>query len=274
MKAAISRKLRRVWLLLVLGMLAVLADRAQEPVQVIDDQHLLQLVTTANADYRSSLRNVACREEITFIPFDIHGNPKHQTQYEFDYSFPVDQRRQVAVIEQRVPLGKTKKLKDFDARESVGELNWRDLFRMFESPYHENYAYGSLGEKEIDGHRVYVFEFRPVSGIVAGFDASFEPFLDGYRVHAPLAGRAFVDAQTFRIRALELQALGLPASRRFPLAKRIDFMQYSVTVDFASVSLGGKLRYLPKLIRSDLLTSQGRIVEERRYSDFHLLGPQ
>ena len=260
---------RAVWATALAAAVMAVAGRAQEPVQVIDDQHLLQLVTNANADYRKSLGNVACREEIAFILFAARGNPKNQTHYEFDYSLPVDRQRPVAVIEQRIPLGKMKKT--FEARESVRDLNWRDLFRMFEPAYHENYLYGSLGEKEVEGRRAYVFEFRPVSGPVAGFDATFESFLEGYRVHVPLAGRALVDVQTFRILSLELQGMGLPVSRRFPVAKSIDFMQYSVTVDFVSVELGGKVRSLPKLIRSELATSEGRIIEERRYRDFHLL---
>lgn len=269
MRRVAKMAVRAAWAVALAAAVAAMAGRAQEPMQVIDDQHLLQLITKANADYRRNLGNVACREEITFVVFDANGNPKNQTRYEFDYSMPVDRQRPVAVIEQRLPVGKMKKT--FEARESVRDLNWRDLFRMFEPAYHENYLYGNFGEKEVEGRRANVFEFRPVSGPVAGFDATFEPFLEGYRVHAPLAGRALVDPQTFRILSLELQGMGLPASRRFPVARNIDFMQYSVTVDFESVQLGGTLRHLPKLIRSELATSQGRIIEERRYRDFRLL---
>lgn len=262
----------------VLGLAAMLGglnpagqQSVREPVQVIDDEHLMALVTQANSDYRDNLRNVACREEIEFTLLAASGNPKRQTQYEFDYSLPTNARRPVAVIELRVPVGhsaKVTKNKNFEPRESVRDLNWRDLLRIFEPTYRDDYVFGSTGQKMISGRKVWILEFRPVQS----FDATFEPFLDGYRVRIPVGGQAFVDAQSFRITALEMKGLGLPASRKFPIAKRVDFLDYSVSVDFEPVQLEGKLRYLPKLIRSELGTSDGRIIEERRYHDFQMLG--
>lgn len=238
---------------------------AQEPVQVIDDEHLLALITKANSDYRANLRGVACREEIEFVQLDAGGGIKRQTRYEFDYSLPVDARRPVAVIEIRHPVGQTPK--NFEPRQSVRDLNWRDLLRIFEPAYRDSYVFGSNGEKTVEGRRVWVVQFRPV----VAFDASFERLLDGYSVHVPLGGQALVDARTFHILSLELHGMGLPASRTFPVAKRIDFLSYAVSADLAEVELGGKRRYLPKLIRSELDTSEGRIIEERRYSNYRLL---
>lgn len=249
----------------VMALLIVVAAGVQEPVQVIDDEHLLQLVTKANADYRSNLRGVACRETVDYVIFNAQGGTKRQTHYEFDYSVPVNARRPVAVIERRLPVGKVKK--NFEPRESVRDLNWRDLLRLFEPAYRDSYVFGSNGQKTIDGRKVWVLEFRPVEG----FDPSFEPFLDGYSVQIPIGGRATVDAQNFRIIALEMHGLGLPATRRYPVAKKVDFLEYAVTVDFVEVPLDGKLRYLPTLIRGELNTSDGRIIEERHYRDFRLL---